>query len=253
MKQYFLTTLILILFSTSCSKSKNDPQPDNLPTSSETKPQYNNTSFGVYKGVVLGSTGTIVLRINNGDTIVKAYLSISNTKDTLSTTQPLSAGQPIVNLLFTGRVSSLSFSANADGSNAVISNLNITGHPNAAAIIIHENSTQQVLCYEGTFSGGLTGNLCFIKFGSYNVNNSTVMKHVARITNDSLTSYGEGKYFISDTSNYTHGFFETGSTVRSFNGRAKLNGNSLTGVWTAWWPGLTVNGYNGSFVCNRTY
>lgn len=251
MKKVFSIVFALTIVFIACKKSNTNPPDNDLPKSAETKSQYNNTSFGVYKGVTIGSTGTIVLRINNGDTIVKAYLSINNIKDTLSTTQQLTAGQPITNLLLTGRFSSMTFSANADGSNAILNNLSITGHPNAIALLIHENSTQQVMCYEGTFNGGLTGNVCFIKFGSNNNNNTPILKHIARISNDPLVSMGVGIYLLSDTGVYTHGFYETGTTVRTFNGRGRFSGNTFEGLWTAWWP--AAGGNQGSFTCNRTY
>lgn len=251
MKKLFCITLVLTIIIFACKKLSTNQPGDGLPQSAETKPQYNNTSFGVYKGVIIGSTGTIVLKINNGDTIVKAYLSIDNVKDTLSTTQQLTSGQPITNLLFTGRISSMTFSANADGSNAKLNNLNIAGHPNAIALLIHENSTQQIMCYEGAFNGGLTGNVCFIKFGPNNNNNTPILKYISRISNDPLFSMGDGIYLLSDTSVYTHGFFETGTTVRTFNGRGRFSGNTFTGVWTTWWP--AAGGNQGSFTCNRTY
>src|SRR6185312_5029597 len=89
--------------------------------------------------------------------VLKGYLTIDHTKDTLSTTQTLVAGQAINNVNFTGRISSMTLSVNADGSNATLSNISIVGHNNVTIFIIHKNSTKQVLCYEGTYSGNLSG------------------------------------------------------------------------------------------------
>lgn len=250
MKKLFLIFLGLTTFL-ACNKSNDNTPPDNFPKSAETKPQYDNTSFGVYKGVIIGSTGTIVLRINNGDTIVKAFLSIGNIKDTLSTTQQLTAGQPIVNLNFSGKLTSLTLSANADGTNAQLTNLNIPGHPDAVAIIIHENSTHQVLCYEGTFTGELTGNISFIRIvSSNNTDPLYPLQYISRITNDTFTVIGQGRIAV-DTSGYSHIFTESGQTVRNFNGMGKFTGNTFSGYWTAWWA--AVGGKRGDFVCTRTY
>lgn len=56
-------TILFLLFSTilifSCSKL-DDKTSNQFPTNAETKPQCDNTSFGVYKGVIIGSSGYIV-------------------------------------------------------------------------------------------------------------------------------------------------------------------------------------------------
>jgi hypothetical protein len=246
---------LFLIFITGCTKSDSDNTPDNLPKSADTKPQYNNTNFGFYKGVVIGSTGTIVIRINNGDNIIKAYLSISGTKDTLSTTQSFTAGQAIVNALFTGNLSSFSFSADADGSNARINNLSITGHPGAEALIVHENSNLQVYCYEGSFTGDYTGTISFVRIGNYqdNINNPLPLRYLARFNIDNFCINGRGQYDVDTSGTYSHYFYETtpGGTIRNLAGRGKFNGNIFSGAWTSWWP--AVGGKNGTFSCNRTY
>ena len=58
---------LLVIYATlflTCQKSAHNSETNNgndngLPTSAETKPQYDNTSFGVYKGVVIGSSGIL--------------------------------------------------------------------------------------------------------------------------------------------------------------------------------------------------
>ena len=142
----YLSVLLTILFACNKSDTNNNGNNTGLATSPETKPQYDHTVFGVYKGVIIGSSGTIIFRINNGDNVVKGYLTIDNQKDTLTTTANITLGQPLVNVLFTGNISSMRVSANADGSNASLSNIQINGHNNVTGFIIHENSTKQVLC-----------------------------------------------------------------------------------------------------------
>jgi len=249
----FLFTSLLLFYA--CKKQGHESAPDGLPASAETKPQFNNTSFGVYKGVVIGSTGTIVVRINNGDNLIKAFLNITNTKDTLSTTQQVLAGQSISGLTFTGRVSAFNFSADANGNNVEITDLVIAGHPGASAIAVHENSTDQVYCYEGTFTGERTGNICFIRSGPLNEKPGYYsMKYLAKQTADDLLLTGIGQPDIPDTTSYTHYF--TGSTLTAdpylyFAGKGKFTGNNFSGYWTSY--NQTAGGNRGNFNCTRTY
>jgi len=81
-KKVYLSVLVVILFA--CNKSDTDNNGNNvgLSTSPETKPQYNNTVFGVYKGVIIGSSGTIIFKINNGDNVVKRLFNHRQPKRT---------------------------------------------------------------------------------------------------------------------------------------------------------------------------
>lgn len=253
----FVAGLILLI---SCKKSGNDSTSNGFPQSAETKPQYDNTSLGVYKGVVVGSTGTIIIKINNGDNIVKAYLSITNSKDTLSTSQQVVLGQAITNLKFTGRISSFNLIAKSNGDSAEIANLTISGHPGATAIVIHENSNQQVFCYEGTFTGGRSGNICFMQTGKPydNTTGQYLMRYLAK-TSDNLILMGRGLYdMTSDTARNTHYF--TGENVPPvpyvyFAGKGKFEGSSFdrfSGYWTSYTHPAGV-AHRGDFSCSRTY
>lgn len=245
----YLFALSVILFS-ACKKSSTEEQlPDGLPKTAETKSQYNNTSFGVYKGVILGSSGNIILRINNGDNTVKGYLTIDNQNDTLATTQQLIAGQPIVNLNLTGRISSMTFSANADGSNAKISNLNIAGHPNPTALIVHENSTQQVLLYEGTFSGDLNGRINFVKIGT--PIRSQPVEFIAKISTDNFYLRGQAVPEVDTARTNTHYMYDYGNPVRSFEGYPTFTQTKVTGTYASYVNNVGL--FRGTFDCIRTY
>lgn len=250
LKSIFSFTILLPLILVSCKKSETKPVESGFPSAAETKPQYNNTSFGVYKGVVIGSVGTIVLKINNGDTVIRGYLSIDNVKDTLSTTQQVAAGQPIVNLNFTGRISSMTLSANADGSNALLSNLIIAGHPNATALIVHENSNQQVLCYGGTFSGDLNGTICFVKVGT--PIRSAPVNFLAKISIDTFFLKGNCIPETDSSRAHTHYMYDLGNPVRTFSGYPTFSNTNVTGPWVSFFP-PTNSTFRGTINCVRTY
>jgi hypothetical protein len=242
-KLFILLITFTIIVVPGCQKSGTTPaSPDDNVSSTDlgTKAQYNNTSSGVYKGVVIGSTGTIVFTINNGNNAIKGFLTIDNIRDTLTTVQTIVPGQPINNVTFTGRISSMKLSANADGSNATLSNISITGHSNVAILIIHENSTKQILCYEGNYSGSLSGTLNCARVGT----NDGDTVYVLAQFNDTLKLQSYGKVINNNT---TMNFGPVYSIQGSF------SGNNFNGTWThmAFGTGTIID--TGTFACTRTY
>lgn len=157
----------------SCSKSKSDennnPGNNTIPTNadkdtlatfpsiSETKPQYDNTNFGVYKGGISGSSGFVVFRTFHGNNIAKGYLTVDGRKDTLTTQTAIVLGKSIDTVLFIGKFSSMRLTADSNGNNVALSDILIDGHENVTGIIYHEKSVKQVYCYEGTLSRAKTG------------------------------------------------------------------------------------------------
>src|SRR4051812_13537472 len=112
--------IIVSLLFFACEKSDtNIPLPSlNLGDTAETTASLDSTSFGVYKAVLTGNTGRMKIYINNGDTIVKAFLWLDSLADTLTCAQTFTLSQPIISAIFTGRISSFSLSADAAGNNA---------------------------------------------------------------------------------------------------------------------------------------
>lgn len=249
----YLATITALLFL-ACKKA-NTGQPDRHPpgvqTSAETKPPFDNTSFGVYKGVLIGSSGIIIIKVKNGDNHIRGYLTINNQKDTLSTTQSLPQGEAINGLLLTGRISSLKLSANADGSNAQITNLIIAGHPNATAIIVHENSSRQVLLYEGTFSGDISGRINFVKVGT-EVRSEPVV-FLARVSTDNYTIRGTAWPELDTGSRkHTHVMYDQAGYPRGFMGYLTFNLSSVTGPFNSY-VHSELRSYRGNVECKRTY
>lgn len=164
MKQ--LTLALLVIASlVSCNK-EDDPPAATTPaayvcptcvTTPEAKAEHDATSGGVYKGVIVGSSGTIALYLYNTGTEVKALVSFDGQNATL-TTQSLSTwtpGQAITNALFTGTINgqaiSAYFSVGANGANPQVQ-LTIPGHTVHVAVY-KETSTALVKNYEGTYAG----------------------------------------------------------------------------------------------------
>lgn len=235
--------ILLLFFPTvlifSCSKTDNKPS-NQLPDKAETKPSFDNTSFGVYKGVIIGSSGYIVFRINNGDNVAKGDLTIDGRKDILSTTQTITAGQPIVNVKFTGSFSSMTLNASADGNNARITDIKIDGHPgDVTGIVFHENSAQQVFSYEGKISGSLSGTINLNRI----TGNDTTFS-IMKFTNNPTVYYGHSYNISTDSIGFN--FYDIGAPYYKFQG--KWGSDSFNGSWSD-----ENNTNKGTFSSTRTY
>lgn len=163
---YLIKSLLLfLLLLSSCSSSDNEePIISEEPFKEELKEEYNDSNYGSYKGVIVGSSGTIRLFIAKN--YVKAYLDFGDLKDTLTTANTFPDKQQILNATFSGKYSSMKFNVAADGSNPQLVDITIDGHESVQGIIAKETTSQEVRCFEGTFSGDDSGTFNCIIFGS---------------------------------------------------------------------------------------
>ena len=143
-------TLIVILsgFIISCSKNKND----NLLTSAIPAAQAvnDNKSGGIYKGTIVGSTGSFAIVLQDGQN--KITLTLDGSNYTLTTQSTITSGTAISGANFTGSGMSMTFSVDANGNNPVITSLSIPNHPNAVATVLKETSTTSVMVFEGRYT-----------------------------------------------------------------------------------------------------
>jgi hypothetical protein len=156
MTKTILLTASVILTLLSCSKSddsKTSSPTATFATAPETKQEHDNTSFGVYKGLIMTTNQSIKVVINNGDDIAKVYIYEDGfVKDILSTTATFAAGEAINGAQFSSSNSSMTFSADANGSNPLMENITITGlRINLTATMKRETSLSQVFCYQGSY------------------------------------------------------------------------------------------------------
>lgn len=128
------------------------------------------SSAGVYKSVLLGSSGSLSIYVYNGNENVTATVIFDNKSGTL-TTQDLTdwtPGQPINEALFTGTVDGKNvtalFSVHANGENPTV-NCSITGHDITIATY-KELSSEAIKVYEGSYSGSENGGLNILMNGN---------------------------------------------------------------------------------------
>lgn len=162
MKAY-IPILFAITLLVSCKKKTEDsvtPQ-DTTPTvtpaykcttcksTPDAKAAYDNSNLGVYKGVLIGSSGTFTITMQENDTT--ASLSFDGKNLVLTKTKFDTTGG---NLEATFKSDSvlLSISVSSNGSIATVIAA-IPGHPNIITSVLKEKSNVLVKAFEGSYSG----------------------------------------------------------------------------------------------------
>lgn len=220
-KIIFLFIICFPLLSCSDENNSNSASAvDQLSMAPEAKDDYDTSNYGVYKGIFVGSSGTIYVNINNNGSI-SAKMVINNiTYNNFKTSEKVSEGQPIVGLTFSNGNSSFDFNVNADGENPFVNNMNISGHPNPYVQILKEYSFEQIKCYLGTFSGEKSG-VYNLAIASDSKNPNNYILGLAVINGETEAIYLDG----SVNKNTINGAFEGGT----FTGTIKKN--TINGSW----------------------
>ncbi len=149
---------ILIASFVSCKKDKAST-PSYTCTTCKTTPDAkaanDASNKGVYKGVIIGSSGTIMFDLQNNGTTITAIMVLDGVTVNLTASVSIVAGQSFV-APFTGTLNgqpvSITFSVGATGSTPTVTTSSIPGHPNSSFTIIKETSTSLVEAFEGTYS-----------------------------------------------------------------------------------------------------
>jgi hypothetical protein len=177
MKKMIAMALFAVLFVfNSCKKDDDDDDDDKNYTCSTCKATpdalaaNDASSAGVYKGVLLGSTGTVSISLFNGNTNVTATVVFDGKTGTFTTNDlgSWTPGQVIANALFTGTIDgqtvSVYFSVDAGGQNPQVT-ATIPGHT-VVVKAYKEFSTALVKSFEGTYVGGSSGGLNIVMRGN---------------------------------------------------------------------------------------
>lgn len=157
------SVLLLSLSVNLVSCSKNDNSSDNpsthlcttCPSVPEALAEHDNSSKGIYKGVVIGSSGTIKFNVANNNSDITATLTLDGETLILTSSLTWEAGQAYI-APFTGQYNgqpvTITFHVDANGDNATITSADIPGHPNAVFILVKETSNALIEGYEGSYS-----------------------------------------------------------------------------------------------------
>lgn len=117
---------------------------------------------GVYKGIFIGSTGTIFIDIQNGSNVITATMVLDGQSIELTSTAEIIDGEPFVapfTGMYNGSSISITFSVGLNGADPIVVTSDIPGHPNAVFEVHKETSTSLIEAFEGSYTrtGGETG------------------------------------------------------------------------------------------------
>jgi hypothetical protein len=214
----------------SCKKSDDAKEEDKTPaytcttcnTAPEAKAEHDNSSKGIYKGSVTGSSGTIKFDVGNNGSAIAAVMVIDGITVNLTSSVAWVEGQPYVapfTGMLNGQVVSITFSVQLNGGAPDITSADIPGHPNASFILVKETSTALIEVFEGTYNSTKP------EIGTFNLILSRTLKlWGADAREDGSTDVNSVDGTINDN----------GELVSSDNGViiGKLNGDNLTGTFT---------------------
>ncbi|MES1220877.1 MAG: hypothetical protein ABUT20_35580 [Bacteroidota bacterium] len=207
--------LMSSVFLVNCSKSSSSSS--SLTTSPEALAAHDSKSGGVYKGVLIGSSGTVKVVLQGG--VLQIIMKIDGETRTLTTTSLSSwtSGDDITDAVFTNGTWSVSFSVNANGGSADIIP-NIPGHSGMEIEIEKEKSNEMVKVYEGTYAGtGITSPNNKWNFLIHNTDVSGI--------------YSNGSS-IEHLSGAVSGNNVGGATFSGATFTGTISGNSVSGTWT---------------------
>ncbi len=214
MKKLILSLVAMTMFL-SCSKDDDNNGLADSPTASAT---YDSKNYGVYKGVFVGSTGTVMINMKNNGTTLSATLVIDGKSYVFTSDDTVTEGTN-TEITFNRNDDYFDFSVDADGSNPTVSNIHISGHPEAAISVGKEESDVQVYCYTGTFieDGVLGGTWNIIIYGN-------------KVTGAVLPTDGQVLPFIEGTisNNVITGSLPDTATISG-----TISGNTINGTWVS--------------------
>jgi hypothetical protein len=160
MRKFLYLTFILAI---SCKSDDNAPA-SSFSGSPDAAASEDAKSGGIYKGVIVGSSGFFAVVLQKGQMKIRVTLD-GTTQDLITSALPTwVSGEPIKNALFEAGDWQATFSVGAAGNSPTIQ-LNIPGHTNTTVALFKELSTLQVRAYEGTYSGSTSGSWNFIVQG----------------------------------------------------------------------------------------
>ncbi|MCC6185649.1 MAG: hypothetical protein IT256_00705 [Chitinophagaceae bacterium] len=232
MKSTLTTALLLAaiglsVISSSCKKEEDKtttptPTPytcSTCTTAPEAKAANDASSKGIYKGIIIGSTGTVKFDISNDLSTITAVLQIDGKTGTLTSAVSWVAGTSYIADFtgsFDGSPVTVKFSVDASGANPKVISSSIPGHTSAAFIIDKEKSSGLLECFEGTYTSSKPEN------GTFNILVSRKLGKfggITRETGDTSTDDVDGT--IDASNNIVSGSVTMG----------KLSGDEITGTF----------------------
>jgi hypothetical protein len=212
--------LAAILFSTGCNDDDGPYVCSSCVDSPEALAANDNSGKGIYKGLVVGSSGTVKINIDNdGDGVLSITLKIDN--HTINLTTEASYTENGFEGYFYGTLNTtndvvIGFYVNSTGTDMEVFGVEIPGHDDVTIEVEKEKSNKLIMVFEGTFSGDSEGTLNLVV-------SDDEWKAIARPTGSNSDDEAE---FEGDIS---------GSTLTCNCGdveiEGSISGDNITGTW----------------------
>lgn len=239
MKQVFFSVLIssILLFAYSCSKSK-EPEKEKenenevtLVTYPDADAAHDEKSGGVYKGVIIGSTGTVKIILQH-DTISAEVTIDGETKVMTPQNMPVgwTSGYALEEVVFAADDWTLTFSVSTNGHNPYVSSVSIPGHTDVAVHIVKEQSTTLVRAFEGSFGKGdsIWGTMNFVLVSM----EDTVFGIIQNPLQSKQSMYGFYSYNIAEEEALSlHTYFNINGESFMFSASGVLREEEIQGLW----------------------
>ncbi len=233
----FLPVAFLML--SGCNDDEAGPDFTNQP---EARAENDDSGKGIYKGVIIGSSGYVKLNIDNeGDGNISMTLFIDGVSYELTTEQvynPEFGFQGYFRGTVGGSMASIGFYTLADGNSYGFFEVNIPGHPNACLQLVKEYSASLVRVFNGTFAGDQTGLINLIL-------TSEEWEAIARETDAADCAELEGS-ISNNTLTCNCDVDGDGTGDVEFNGT--INGNNLSGTYAS-----SDGGISGTWSATRVF
>ena len=183
------------------------------------------SNYGIYKGVFVGSSGSILINMSN-DGEISARLIMDGDIYDFTTDETVTQNQPVVALTFTSDDLSFDFYADADGNGAYVTDVVFPGHESGTIQIAKEFSTQLVECWEGSYNGEGSGTFNLL------ISNG-IVRGLTKSNDTPDVSYLDGTIDGNDVV----GFYDFGDFTGTRSGNTMsgsvTNNESGGGNWTA--------------------
>jgi hypothetical protein len=216
-----LIALLTALIFNGCSDDSGSYTCSSCDDEPEANGSYDGTGQGVYKGVLIGSTGTIRFNIANDGTY-SATLVIDGKKYLLTTQATYNSEDGFFGTFVNANAGiSIGLLVNTLGG-ADLGDITIPNHDNVTIQLFKELSTALVLGFEGTYSGDASGTFNMVV--RQNDNGSGSLYVISRDSQGSATSFFEGQ-------------ISSDGTVMGSSGEVNIdgiiNGDNSSGTWVS--------------------
>jgi len=157
---YFVALALIVTGTFSCSKGKDsNKKPAYTCATCKTTPDAvaanDASNKGIYKGIIIGSSGTVKFDLANSGSSLTATLTIDGVTATLTASVTMQNGDTYVSAFtgtWSGQPVTITFSVGAGGQNPTVTSFNIPGHTSATFTLAKETSNALIECFEGAYN-----------------------------------------------------------------------------------------------------